>query len=244
MTDTAVSTPAAAAPRAALPLRPKDAATLILLDRSGAHPKVLMGKRHAGHKFMPGKFVFPGGRIEAGDRRMSVAGALDPVVEERLLKRMQRPSPMKARAMAMAAIRETFEETGLMLGSCDYGTPAVVPEGPWRDFQTHGVHPELDGLHFIARAITPPGRPKRFDARFFAADAQDVAHQVDGVVGPESELVELVWVPLSEARDLDLPRITSIVLDELEARLAAGMPAWRPVPFYFFRRGNHLREDL
>jgi 8-oxo-dGTP pyrophosphatase MutT (NUDIX family) len=225
-------------------LRPKDAATLILLDRAGAKPKVLMGKRHPGHKFMPGKFVFPGGRTEPGDRRMSVAGSLDPVVEERLLKRMQRPSPMKARALAMAAIRETFEETGLLLGSADYGPPAVVPEGPWADFAAHGVHPELDVLHFIARAITPPGRPKRFDARFFVADSQDVGHRVDGVVGPESELIELVWVPLKDARDLDLPRITAIVLDELEERLAAGMPAWKPVPFFHFRHGNHLREEL
>jgi 8-oxo-dGTP pyrophosphatase MutT (NUDIX family) len=52
---------------------PRDAATLMLIDRSGAKPKVLLGRRHAGHKFMPGKFVFPGGRIEAFDRVMPAA---------------------------------------------------------------------------------------------------------------------------------------------------------------------------
>ena len=60
-------------------LRPKDAATLILLDRSGRVPKVLLGKRHHGHKFMPGKFVFPGGGLEPADRRMGVARPLHPV---------------------------------------------------------------------------------------------------------------------------------------------------------------------
>jgi 8-oxo-dGTP pyrophosphatase MutT (NUDIX family) len=225
-------------------VRPSDAATLILIDRSGATPKVLMGKRHAGHKFMPGKFVFPGGRIEAGDRRMSVAGMLDPVVEDKLLKRVQRPSLSRARALALAAIRETFEETGLMLGSKDYGTPEVVPEGPWADFAAAGVFPELDSLHFIARAITPPQRPKRFDARFFAVDAEGICHRVEGVVGPDSELTELVWLPLPEAQDLDLPTITGVVLEELEMRIAAGMGAELPVPFYYERNGRFRREEL
>jgi len=66
-------------------VRPKDASTLILLDRSGATPKVLVGRRHAGHEFMPSKFVFPGGRVEIGDRRVPVAGELDPEDEARLM---------------------------------------------------------------------------------------------------------------------------------------------------------------
>lgn len=225
-------------------VRPSDAATLILIDRTGATPKVLMGKRHHGHKFMPGKFVFPGGRIEAGDRRMSVAGMLDPLVEEKLLKRVQRPTLSRARALALAAIRETFEETGLMLGSKDYGTPEVAPDGPWASFVEAGVFPELDALHFIARAITPPKRPKRFDARFFAVDAEGICHRVEGVVGPDSELTELVWLPLEEAQTLDLPTITGVVLEELESRIAGGMAPELPVPFYYERNGRFRREEL
>src|SRR6478672_8381515 len=87
-------------------LRPKDAATLILIDRAAKTPKVLMGRRHAGLKFMPGKFVFPGGRIEPGDRRMAASGALHAAVESRLVARVQRPSIQRARALALAAIRE------------------------------------------------------------------------------------------------------------------------------------------
>ncbi len=225
-------------------VRPSDAATLILIDRTGRTPKVLMGKRHHGHKFMPGKFVFPGGRIETGDRRMSVAGMLDPVVEEKLMKRVQRPTLSRARALALAAIRETFEETGLMLGSKDYGTPDVVPDGPWSEFAAAGVFPELDALHFIARAITPPKRPKRFDARFFAVDAEGICHRVEGVVGPDSELTELVWLPLDEAQSLDLPTITGVVLEELEHRITGGMAPELPVPFYYELNGKFRREEL
>lgn len=225
-------------------VRPKDAATLILLDRQGPSPKVLMGRRHAGHKFMPGKFVFPGGRIEAGDRRMAAAGALDAKVEERLMARVQRATQGRARALALAAIRETFEETGLLLGTTDHGAPDGAPEGVWSQFAAHGVFPTLENLHFIARAITPPRRPKRFDTRFFAAEAADIAHRIDGVVGPDSELVELVWVELEEAQKLDLPTITGVILKELQTRLDGGLAPWMPVPFYYEVQGKFRRDEL
>src|ERR1700746_639139 len=95
-------------------VRPKDAATLILVDRDGRVPKVLLGRRHHGHKFMPGKFVFPGGRVERVDRRVWAATALDSRIEVRLMQEMRRPSAEKARGFALAAIREVFEETGLV----------------------------------------------------------------------------------------------------------------------------------
>src|SRR5205807_6364422 len=97
-------------------VRPKDAATLILVDRDGRMPKVLLGKRHTRHKFMPGKFVFPGGRVDPADRHMPVARSLDPGAQANLMKRVAHPSPAGARALALAAIRETFEETGLVVG--------------------------------------------------------------------------------------------------------------------------------
>ena len=105
----------------------------ILLDRSKRKPKDLMGRRHPGHKFLPGVFVFPGGRVAPADRVMVAAGTLDPLVERRLMQRVQRPSLQRARAMAMAAIRETFEETGLLLGSRDFGAPEAPADGPSTD---------------------------------------------------------------------------------------------------------------
>ena len=96
---------------------PKDAATLILIDRSGAEPKVLLGKRHDRHVFMPGKVVFPGGGVDPSDERMPVARELDKQAEMRLLQRYPEGNPVRARALALAAIRETCEETGLLLGT-------------------------------------------------------------------------------------------------------------------------------
>jgi len=224
-------------------VRPKDAATLILVDRSEKTPKVLLGKRHHKHVFMPGKFVFPGGRAEPNDRLMPIAKPLHKDVEKRLMQEVVRPSAAKARALALAAIRETFEETGLLVGAKHEGARAA-PDGPWAEFAKAGFYPDLSVLHFVARAITPPGRPRRFDARFFSVDASSIAHKIDNVVHPDAELVELVWVPIEEARKLDLPTITTIVLQELEARVEAGFGHDLPVPFYRKPHDPYGRELL
>jgi 8-oxo-dGTP pyrophosphatase MutT (NUDIX family) len=224
-------------------LRPRDAATLILLDRAGPVPKVLMGRRHDSHKFMPGKFVFPGGRVERYDGRMPAVGQLAAEVETRLLRGVQRPSAVKARAFALAAVRETCEETGVLLGRHRDVAP-IVPAESWRAFAEASIYPDLTCLHFVARAITPPRRARRFDTRFFAADAEAIGHRIDDIVGAHTELVELVWVPIEEAKHLDLPTITQVVLDELQRRTAAGLGPELPVPFYRMRRGRFTREML
>jgi len=223
-------------------VRPKDAATLILVDRSDSVPKVLLGKRHHGHKFMPGKFVFPGGRIDPADQRMPVARGLHPQTQGHLMKRLQRPSAAKARAFALAAIRETFEETGLLLGV--RGQATTVPRGPWAAFAQANILPDLGDLHFIGRAITPPGRPRRFDARFFTLDATAIAHRIEGVTGPDAELVELVWMSLTQAKELDMPAVTGVMLEELDARIADGFAHELPVPMYSMPRGRFRREML
>ena len=223
-------------------LRPKDAATLIVVDRAGPVPKVLLGKRHHGHKFMPGKYVFPGGGLEPADKRVPVARGLDPHAEASLMREVKHPSPVKARALALAAIRETAEETGLILGVP--GPAATMPDGHWAMFAKARILPDLSAVHFIARAITPPRRPKRFDARFFAVDASAIAHRIDGIIGPDAELVDLVWMPIAEARQLDMPTITGVVLEELEMRVAQGFGHDLPVPFYQMRHRRFVRELL
>lgn len=224
-------------------LKPRDAATLILVDRSGPVARVLLGKRHSGLKFMAGKYVFPGGRMEPGDRKMPVASELDPHAGARLMRAVRRPSLGKARALALAAVRETFEETGLLLGQ-RVDTVPPVPDGPWKAFAEAGVLPDLAQLHFIVRAITPPRRPRRFDARFFAADASAIAHKIDGKVGPDSELVELVWLSIAEAKKQDLPTITQVALDELESRVARGFGHDLPSPFYRMLHKKFVRAEL
>src|ERR1700739_4943798 len=98
-------------------LRPRDSATLILIDRAETVPKVLLGRRHLRHRFMPGKFVFPGGRIEPADRLMAATSPLHARHVARLMRRVRRASAVKAAAFALAAVRETYEETGLMVGA-------------------------------------------------------------------------------------------------------------------------------
>jgi 8-oxo-dGTP pyrophosphatase MutT (NUDIX family) len=224
-------------------VRPKDAATLILVDRSGPEPKVLLGKRHHRHAFMPGKFVFPGGRVDPADRLMPVARPLDPHAQDYLMRHMIRPNAVKAQALALAAIRETFEETGFLLGT-RADRPLQTPAGTWADFAKAGYYPDLSRLHFIARAITPSRRPRRFDTRFFAVDAGAIVHKVENVVHADAEFVELVWLPVSQAQSLDMPTITRVALKELEARFAAGFGHDAPVPFYRMPRNQFLRSLL
>ncbi len=222
---------------------PRDAATIMLIDRSGSDPKVLLGRRHHGHKFMPGKFVFPGGRIEPLDREMSALSELHPGTLNKLNERVAIPSPEYARAFPLAAVREMAEETGLLLG-VKRDAPPATPGEIWAEFAKANVHPDLGNLHFIARAITPPRRPRRFDTRFFTADASSIAHTIEGVVGPDSELVELTWVPIEQATHLDMPTITGVVLEELLARVAAGMGRDLPVPFYYMQDQQFFRDLL
>ena len=228
----------------AKPMRIRDAATLIVVDRTLGKTRLLMGKRHSGHKFMPGKFVFPGGAVEPTDRKMTVAGALDSLVEEKLLVGTRRVSPEYARGLALAAIRETFEETGLALGVKDFGAPRAAPSPAWQRFAKTGVFPTLDGVDLIARAITPPGRPKRFDARFFIADAALIAHREEGVIHESAELVELVWTPIEKALELDIPHITRQILGDLAALAAAPPSRFHSRRFYRQTRGKWLIDEL
>jgi 8-oxo-dGTP pyrophosphatase MutT (NUDIX family) len=227
-------------------MRPRDAATLILLRRDGPRHRVLMGKRHDGHKFMPGKFVFPGGRMDPADSRVVPATALDPAVEAKLLARMRGgPSPARARGLGMAALRETFEEAGLVVGTVT-ATAARSKAPGWREFLHTGIHPTLHHLRFIARAITPPGRTRRFDTRFFVADADHVMGDLHDLSGASDELLELHWLTFDEARARNLPGITSVVLSELEQRLGLvdGMNPAMPVPFYYMRGSAFVRDEL
>jgi len=216
------------APRTGDRQRPKDAATLILTRSGPGGAEVLMGRRAPGHVFMASKWVFPGGRVERTDHSAASATELSSADAARLAREV---TPRRARALALAAVRETFEETGLLLA--EPAPPATVA-GPWREFRAVGALPDLAALSYIARAITPPGRSRRFDARFFMADASALLHP-EPTAG-SGELDEIAWIPLADAGALDLPAITRFVIDEVRARLAAPD---RPLPFVRMVRGRH-----
>ncbi len=222
-------------------VRPRDAATLLIVRRDGAEPSVLMGKRAAGHKFMPNKFVFPGGKVDLADGRIVPPHDLHPEVMKRLRRGC---SETRARALAMAAIRETFEETGLVIG--EPHTPTLKSRSPhWADFLQHNVNPRLDVLHLIARAITPPYRNRRFDARFFMVDAEYIQGEVHERPQGSGELLDLHWVTLSRAQRLEqIPRVTQVVLQELERRLREGAGPEERGPFLYSRHGKPVIESI
>jgi 8-oxo-dGTP pyrophosphatase MutT (NUDIX family) len=148
---------------------------------------------------------------------------------------------VRARALALAAVRETFEEAGLLIGAPTQTTAPAKLRG-WQNFFAHGFRPALAQLKFFARAITPPGRPRRFDTRFFCVAAEAIAHRVKIEDG---ELSDLEWHSIAQARALELPNITRVVLEDLGERLAAGALQSHdvPVPFYH-RRSGVFRRDL
>ncbi|GGB58749.1 NUDIX hydrolase [Roseibium aquae] len=228
-------------------IRPKDAGTLLILDQAaGAPVRVLMGRRHMKHAFMPGKFVFPGGRVDASDSRIKGVRPYHPVVEHKLAKDLKSPkSAARIRAFALAAIRETYEEAGVFLGQRGGQTPLTLGSG-FEAFAERHILPDLEPLRFVGRAITPPKRPRRFDARFFAVFADAIADQLPDGRGPSGELEDCAWLTLEEARGKDIPLITKTILKDLEDRLAAdpSLSPDTPVPFYYFRKDDFRRDLL
>ena len=197
----------------------RDAATVIVLRDRATNPMVLMGQRGAKAAFMPNKFVFPGGAVDPGDADVPLIAPLS----DQCTARLREDSAQDlSHALAIAAIRELWEETGLALGRP--GAWPVTPAEDWESFAAKGLLPAADHMQFFFRAITPPGRPRRFDARFFLVDADQVADDLDDFSEASEELSHLQWVPLSEARALDLPFITEVVLAELQARAADPAP--------------------
>ncbi len=214
---------------------PRDAATLILYRMGADGPRILMGCRSEGHDFMPNKYVFPGGRVDDDDELAPALAELDASEHEPLSTGAKRP----VRAFPLTAIREVFEETGLIVGRSCSPKPGVPPA--WADYYAQSAAPHLSGFRFLGRAITPPMRHKRFDARFFMANADealiDDRPPIDG-----RELNDLRWFTLAEVANLDLPNVTRFVISEVEARLVRE-EALRPFYLYWAQSG-HVRERL
>jgi 8-oxo-dGTP pyrophosphatase MutT (NUDIX family) len=169
----------------------RDAASLILLRPDAGSWRILMGLRHANHKFLPNHMVFPGGGVDEADFSAPVATPLPTATLEALCRAA---SPELAAALGHAAARELEEETGLTLGR----------------------PPALNGLHYLCRAETPADRPIRFNARFFIADA-DLA---TGTIGGSGELESLDWYELDAILRLDLALATRVVLGQLQTWLS------------------------
>jgi 8-oxo-dGTP pyrophosphatase MutT (NUDIX family) len=172
-------------------VRAKHAASLIVLRLVNDEPHMLMGMRGAKHRFMPNRLVFPGGRVDRADLTAPFATPLSPATERALRKKT---NPTLARGLAVAAARELREETGLSLGQ----------------------PPRLDSLHYLARAVTPPGSPMRFNARFLLVEERHVSGELTG----DGELEGLRFYGMGEALALELALPTRRVLERLKSWLA------------------------
>lgn len=220
------------------PVVARPAATLALL-RIGAdgEAETLMGQRGGAAGFMPSKFVFPGGALDPEDRQLAMAMQIQCPGDPRLalLPLADRDTgapeaealdePTLGLALELAAIRETFEETGLRLGAPDADVAAIEAArrcgGEWAAFVEQQAAPTPQSLGFFFRAITPPRMPRRFDARFFVAPASAVMGDPLDFSRASGELSSLAWTPLSQAASFDLPFITNLVIAELQALAAA-----------------------
>jgi 8-oxo-dGTP pyrophosphatase MutT (NUDIX family) len=197
-----------------------------------------MGRRAGGHSFMPDKYVFPGGKVDRCDRFIAAHTELKSINHDALLAHNAARHP---RAFALAAIRETWEETGLIVGRAGALKVATRDEG-WTSYAAKHAIPDLAPLHFIARAITPPMRSKRFDARFFMADA-DEALLDDRAPQDGAEMQDLRWFRYEEAKDLDLPNVTRFILGEVATRLKEPEATHRP-SFLRWTKSGHQMDRL
>jgi len=197
------------------PVVPRDAASLLIVRKFRGRHQVLMGRRPARDRFMPDVFVFPGGRVEGSDATLTAGSELPAREFERMA---DCSSVRRARMLAVAAVRETYEETGLLIGK------RVVD----------GIQPDLDRLQFIARAITPTQSAIRYHARFFMVQSE----RAKGRLRSNGELLDLAWLSFEQARKLPIISVTEVVLEEAEYRLSRR--PFRGIPLISYR-GDAMR---
>jgi 8-oxo-dGTP pyrophosphatase MutT (NUDIX family) len=221
MTEPSITPPVTLPPpeKGRIAPRPKLAATIVLLRERGGQTQILMGKRSARHDFMPSVYVFPGGRVDRADSIAPAANHISARTREILEAAM---TPARARACVMAAVRETFEETSLVLGEKFERAPKAVNDPSWQDFHKLGYVPTLSDIEVFGRAITPPYRHKRFDTWFFVARLDDQVSNRH--VKDSAELLDTNWFGFDEIDELETHRATQMMLAQLKIYLALDHP--------------------
>lgn len=183
----------------------RDAACVVVIDTTVREPTLLMGRRRADQIFLPNKWVFPGGRVDDDDRALAASFEREAFTPADLAPTI--------RPFVLAALRELTEEAGLVIGKRAPFSGTSQPG--WRNYSEVGLVPAPAHLVPLARAITPPGRVRRYDTWFFAALRTSVVATTRG----DGELLDLSWVTLDKADKLDLPNITRLILKDIRAQL-------------------------
>jgi 8-oxo-dGTP pyrophosphatase MutT (NUDIX family) len=216
---------------------PRLSASLLIVDPSETEPRFLFGRRHARHVFMPNRYVFPGGKVDRVDTQAEAKAqmnASDRAIIEAALNGQHRAKG--AQAIAHCAVRETWEETGHLLGNLN----AIDHEhSQWQGFVENKLVPGVSSLRLLARAITPTRHVRRYDAWFFMAFKHEIALSID-VCGPDSELDHQIWASEAESHAFDLPSITRMILREAVQRLAVDPELTGNAPVPMFATRGHV----
>jgi 8-oxo-dGTP pyrophosphatase MutT (NUDIX family) len=218
--------------------RPVDAAGLVLIRRGGDGPEVLLGRRHRRAGFLPDIYVAPGGRVDHGDAAGSgFAEDLHPNAIAQLNTCGRGRPPL---AFARAAIRETYEETGLLLTADGQASATPAAEPVWQAYGARACRPGFDALDFVCRAITPTYSKRRYNTRFFLADGA----RATGKLAGNGELEDLNWWPLAELPRLAIVDVTEFVLTEALRRWQQRIPIGSEPARLFCYRGDCARWRL
>jgi len=222
----------------------ENAASIIVVRYDNKYPMVLMGKRNANSSFMPDKYVFPGGKVDLDDLKINLANEINVTCRAKL---DYASNPKLVNALCAASIRELFEETGHILGT--KGKWDETAPDNWREFLKSGYRPDAAGLRFIFRAVTPPEYKRRFDTRFFLVNAKWLVTDLSYFSTLSEELVDLQWIRLDRATDLNMPFITQLVLNEVE-NILIGNNNNTQIPYFknddenleYNKNGNHRKN--
>lgn len=215
-------------------VEPKDAASLLLLRRGERGLSVLMGQRRPDASFAPSAYVFPGGTLEPGDGQVDCVSDLRSGLKDLMAASCDSDF---ASTLAVTAVRETFEETGLLLGGA--GDVGAVAGRTWARLRTEGMAPALDRLDYLGRALTPAWSPIRFHARFFVA----LADQATGSLGGDGELSDLRWVSLDDAERLPMVDVTAFMMGEARRLFDSGGSRSRRRRFFTYTTEGPVIHD-
>jgi 8-oxo-dGTP pyrophosphatase MutT (NUDIX family) len=198
------------------PVRPRRAASLILLRAGAGAPEALLGRRSRSARFMPGVFVFPGGAVQRSDAA-PWPGETPPDSDA---------GAVRLRVSARAALRETFEETGFIVGRPAGAVPAAARSDVESAYFGASIAPAFDAFVPIGRAITPTRSPIRFDAQFFLADGSLAL----GPLRNGEELDEVGWYAVGDVPPAPMSGVTQFMLQQALAVWRGARPA--AIPLY------------
>ncbi len=204
-------------------VRPRDAASLIVLRGKGKDLEVLAGRRSLEARFMPGVYVFPGGAIDPDDRSAWCVEAGSETLAARLMP------------AARAALRETWEEVGLLLGRPGAPPSPARPRPIEGAYHGRGLVAAVDLLTYVGRAITPSHSFRRFNTRFFLADGDAVLD------APQSgaELEDVGWHPVGRQPLESFRDVTRFMLARAVA-LRNGAAEGEPPLFYWAKNARRI----